>query len=162
MLTEQKKQFADNYLSCLNATEAAKKAGYKHKRAGGLRVKAHKLLKDPDISEYIKQKLKEKEEADIAKSTEILKFLTNCLRGGETEKMYFILRSGTTGKDGGYDDELVGKDVPIKLRDRLKAAELLSKINKMMDGNLDQKTQKVVINYNIPEKNIVLNEDDDD
>lgn len=160
MLTEQKKQFADNYLVCFNATEAARNSGYKHKRAGALRIKAYKLLKDGDVAKYIKQRLQEKEEADIAKSTEIIKFLTNCLRGGETEKMYFVLRSGTTGKDGSYDDELIYKDVPIKLKDRLKAAELLAKINKMMDGNVDQRTQKVVINYNIPEKNIELDNDE--
>jgi phage terminase small subunit len=156
MFTEKKKQFADNYLTCFNATESAIKAGYKNK---DISKKANKLLNDdPDIALYIKEKLKEKEEKDIAKRSEILKFLTNCLRGNETEPIPFVVRSGTTGKDGYYDDKIVIEDIPIKIKDRLKAAELLAKIHHLMDKNEETSTEKVIINYNIPKNNGVLDD----
>lgn len=159
MLTEKKKQFADYYLMCLNATESAKQAGYYNKTDKGLSLKGYQLLNDREIKEYISKSLKEKEEKAIAKSNEILIFLTDCLRGTITETNYYVLRSG---EGRSFDEEIVEQQTPIKIKDRLKAAELLAKINRLMDGNVS-KNNKVVINYNIPTSNILpLPEEDFD
>lgn len=64
MLTEKKKIFADEYLICLNATEAAIKAGFSEKTA---RSQGSRLLTDVDISTYLdaqRQKLQGKIELD--------------------------------------------------------------------------------------------------
>lgn len=159
MLTEKKKQFADYYLTCFNALEAAKNSGYINKTEQGLSKKGYQLLQDKYIKNYISETLKEKEEKAIAKSNEILMFLTDCLRGTATETNYYVLRSG---EGRSFDEEVVEQETPIKIKDRLKAAELLAKINRLMDGNVS-KNNKVVINYNIPTSNILpLPEEDFD
>lgn len=52
-LTDQKKLFADIYLTCLNATEAAKKAGYSEKTAYS---QGNRLLKDVEVRAYIDER----------------------------------------------------------------------------------------------------------
>lgn len=158
MLTEKKKQFADNYLTCFNATEAARKAGYYSTTKGGLRKKAFMLLKDKDIKEYVESRLKEKEANDIIKADELQKFLSDCIRGTETETHHFVLRSGVKGS---FDDEIIERQCPLKARDKIKAAELMAKIHKLMDSNTEQKAVKVVFDTNVPLKNKVVNHDDD-
>jgi len=54
-LTSQQKQFADEYLTDLNATRAAIRAGYSEKSA---RSKASQLLDDPDIHAYVSERQK--------------------------------------------------------------------------------------------------------
>ena len=58
-LTEKKKLFADHYLVNLNATEAAKLAGYSEKTAYS---QGHRLLKDVEVHAYIEERQKERAE----------------------------------------------------------------------------------------------------
>lgn len=63
-LTDKKKLFADHYLVELNATEAAKKAGYSEKTAYS---QGCRLLKDVDVRAYIdprQQKISDELEID--------------------------------------------------------------------------------------------------
>ena len=102
-LTEKQKAFADYYIECLNATEAARKAGYSKNTVGAI---GHENLKKPKIKEYIDKRLAEKDDERVAKQDEILEFLTAVMRN---------------------DTEYLEQYDPIEIRDRLKAAEKLGK-----------------------------------
>ena len=150
MLTERKKLFCDYYIISLNATDAARKAGYSSKSANGLKNKAYKLMKEPDIKEYIAERLKQKEADLIVKQNDILKYLSGCVLGLEKENKIYILRAGNKGN---YNDELIEKETDLQPRDRIKAAEIMAKIYKLMDKNENTEPQKVIIECNIPLKN---------
>lgn len=150
MLTQRKKNFCDYYIISLNATDAARKAGYISKTANGIKNKAYKLMKDPDIKEYIADKLKQKEAGLIVKQDDVLKYLSGVVLGTEKESKTFVLRSGIKGT---YDDKLETKEIDLQPRDRIKAAEIMAKIYKLMDKGENKEPQKVVISYDIPKKN---------
>ena len=114
-LNTRQKAFCEYYVACGNATESAIKAGYKEKYAG---VNADKLLKNTNVSKYIKKIMEEQANNRIAKAEEILEFLTATLRGEVTEEV-------VVGGFGKSETEKIIKNVD--LRDRLKAAELLGK-----------------------------------
>lgn len=77
-LTPKQKAFADYYLECGNATEAAKKAGYSEKTAGQT---GNENLKKPQISEYIAERIKDLDSKRVADANEALEFLTSVMRG---------------------------------------------------------------------------------
>lgn len=114
-LNARQKSFCEFYVASGNATESAIKAGYKEKYAG---VNADKLLKNTNISKYIKEITEEHTNNRIAKAEEILEFLTATLRGEVTEEV-------VVGGFGKSATEKISKNVDLK--DRLKAAELLGK-----------------------------------
>ncbi|MFB6364259.1 terminase small subunit [Paenibacillus elgii] len=113
-LTEKQKRFADYFIETGNASEAAKRAGYRGKNLN--RIASENLTK-PDIRKYIDVRIAEKDDARIAKQDEILEFLTSVLRGQVKEQ--FPLGMGM-GEQSLEKKELDGKD-------RIKAAELLGK-----------------------------------
>ena len=63
MLTPKQKAFADEYLKCGNATEAAKRAGYSGKYVG---YNADKLLKNTKIAEYMSQRQKQIDDSRLS------------------------------------------------------------------------------------------------
>ena len=67
-MTEKQKLFCEEYLIDLNATQAALRAGYSEKTAYSI---GNENLKKPEIQEYIQKRLKEKEDALIAKQDEV-------------------------------------------------------------------------------------------
>lgn len=77
-LTPKQKVFADYYIECGNATEAAKKAGYSEKTA---HVIGTENLKKPNISEYIAERTKPTEEKRIATADDVMIFLTAMMNG---------------------------------------------------------------------------------
>lgn len=77
-LTPKQKAFADEYLICGNATEAAKKAGYNPKSA---RQIATENLAKPSISAYIAERQKQIEDSRIADVKEVMEFYSSVLRG---------------------------------------------------------------------------------
>ena len=114
-LNARQKSFCEFYVASGNATESAIKAGYKEKYAG---ANADKLLKNTNVSKYIKKITEEHTNNRIAKAEEILEFLTATLRGEVTEEV-------VVGGFGKSAIEKISKNVDLK--DRLKAAELLGK-----------------------------------
>lgn len=101
-LTPKQKAFADYYIELGNATEAAIRAGYNKKTA---RQIGSMNLTKVDIKQYIEERLKQIEDARIAKGEEVLQYLTKVMRGEEKDQF-------------GLD---------ASLQDRTKAAELLGK-----------------------------------
>ena len=101
-LTPKQKAFADYYIETGNATEAARRAGYKGKNINRI---ASENLSKLDIKQYIDERLAKIEDARIAKGEEVLEYLTKVMRGEEKDQF-------------GLD---------ASLQDRTKAAELLGK-----------------------------------
>lgn len=77
-LTPKQKAFADYYIECGNATEAAKRAGYKERSAQ--QMGAENLSK-PVIADYIARRMSDLEAARVASADEVLKFYTSVMRG---------------------------------------------------------------------------------
>lgn len=77
-LTPKQKAFADEYLKCGNATEAAKRAGYKEKAAYATGAEN---LKKPQIIAYMAERQKQIDDARIADAAEVQRFYSAVLRG---------------------------------------------------------------------------------
>lgn len=77
-LTPKQKRFCDEYLKLGNATRAAKNAGYSEKTA--YRTGADNL-KVPHILDYINARQEQIASKDIADIEEIMKYLTDVMRG---------------------------------------------------------------------------------
>ena len=77
-LTPKQKAFADEYLKCGNATEAARRAGYKSSSA---RQIGTENLSKPSISEYIAERQRQIDNSRIADVKEVMEYLTSVMRG---------------------------------------------------------------------------------
>ena len=77
-LTPKQKAFADEFLKCGNATEAAKRAGYREQSA---RQMGTENLSKPSISSYIQERQKQIGDERIADIAEIQRFYSSVLRG---------------------------------------------------------------------------------
>lgn len=77
-LTPKQKAFADEFLKCGNATEAAKKAGYSKQSA---RQMGTENLSKPSVSSYIQERQKQIDDERIADIAEIQRFYSAVLRG---------------------------------------------------------------------------------
>ena len=75
-LTPKQKAFADYYIETGNATESAKRAGYKHPNVQGAQN-----LEKLSISAYIAERTKPTEEKRIATGDEVMEFFTAVMRG---------------------------------------------------------------------------------
>lgn len=117
-MTERQKRFCDFYIQTGNGAEAAIKAGYSEKTAKQI---ANENLTKPYLKNYIEEQLQKLEDARIADTQEVLKYLTSVMRGETTEEVVIVEGYG----DGCSSARKVEKDVGAK--DRLKAAELLGK-----------------------------------
>lgn len=77
-MNDRQKAFADYYIECGNATEAARKAGYSHPKQQGSR-----LLTNVDILGYIKSRTVPAEQKRIASGDDVLQFFTRVMHGEE-------------------------------------------------------------------------------
>ena len=112
-LTPKQKAFADEYLICGNATEAAKKAGYKERAAYAMGAEN---LKKHQISAYIAERQKQIEDSRIADVKEVMKFYSAVLRGEVKDQF----------------------DMDAAISDRLAAGrELMKRYEKSDDGRKD-------------------------
>lgn len=117
-LNGKQQRFADEYLIDLNATQAAIRAGYSKKTA---KEQGSRLLSNVNIKTYISERMKEKEKELIADQDEVLKYLTNVLRGKSQSEIVVVENIG----DFTSEARLIQKAPDEK--ERLKAAELLGK-----------------------------------
>ena len=133
-LTPKQRAFADYYIETGNATEAARRAGYKKPN-----VQGSQNLEKLSIKSYIEERVKASDEKRIAKGEEVLEYLTKVMRGEEKDQF-------------GLD---------ASLQDRTKAAELLGKRYRLF---VDKVEQKVDLNSTTKLDSILqqLEEDDDE
>ena len=83
------------YLACMNASEAARRAGYSAKTAAS---QAERLLRNVEISEAVKKALEEKNTALIATREERQKFWTMILRDDDSRMSDRLKASELLGK----------------------------------------------------------------
>ena len=131
-LTEKQKRFVDYYIETGNATEAARRAGYQGKNLN--RIASENLSK---LDTYIKERLDLKEDDRIAKQDEVLRYLTSVMRREYTENVVVTLMEekttyvpdehGTVRKQTIKHEIPQIVEIPAKLSDSNKAAELLGK-----------------------------------
>ena len=110
-LTPKQQAFADYYIETGNATEAARRAGYKKPN-----VQGSQNLEKLSIKSYIEERMKVLDEKRIAKGEEVLQYLTKVMRGEEKDQF-------------GLD---------ASLQDRTKAAELLGKRYRLFVEKVEQ------------------------
>ena len=101
-LTPKQKAFCEFYIETGNATEAAKKAGYKGQNLN--RIGTENLSKLV-IKKYLEKRISELDSKRIANADEVLEYLTKVMRGQEKDQF----------------------GLEISIQDRTKAAELLGK-----------------------------------
>ncbi len=77
-LTPKQRAFADYYLQCGNASEAARKAGYSEKTA--FRIGQENMQKLA-IKAYIGERMRPKNDKRVADLDEVLAYLTGVVRG---------------------------------------------------------------------------------
>ena len=146
-LSEKQKRFIDFFVETGNATEAARKAGYKAKTESAMRSIGSENLAKLDV--YIKERLSELEDARIAKADEVLKTLTRVLRREEKESTVVTCKTKRTYLDDTgrrvteEKEEPVIVEIPTPIREVNKAAELLGKRYGLY-------TDKVSVNGAIP------------
>lgn len=143
-LTAKQQRFCDEYLIDLNATQAAIRAGYSKKTA---RVIGQENLTKPAIRDYIEKRMAEKEKALIADQDEVMKYLTSVMRRELTESVVVTL----VEEKSTYEPDDEGKmrkqtvksekpeivEIPARLADANKAAELLGKAYALFTDKLD-------------------------
>ena len=117
-LTEKQKRFVDFYIETGNATESAKRAGYKEKAAYATGAEN---LKKPQIKAAISARIKELDDARTASAKEVLHFLSSSMRGEVQEDVVVV-----EGEGDGYSGARVLQK-QISASDRIKAAALLAK-----------------------------------
>lgn len=83
-LTPKQKAFADYYLETGNATEAARRAGYKQPH-----VQGSQNLEKLSISQYIAERQRQVEDKRIADISEVLQFFTSVMRGEVKDQFDF-------------------------------------------------------------------------
>ena len=117
-LTEKQKRFSDYYIETGNATESARRAGYKGKNLNNV---ASENLAKVGVKSYIDEKLKILQDERTASAKEVLEFLTKSMRGELDEEIVVVEGTG----DGTSEARKIKKQ--IGLRERIKSAELLGK-----------------------------------
>ena len=132
-LTPKQQAFADYYIETGNATEAARRAGYKKPN-----VQGSQNLEKLSIKSYIEERVKVLDEKRIAKGEEVLQYLTKVMRGEEKDQF-------------GLDPSL---------QDRTKAAELLGKRYRLFVDKVEQKVDATV--NSTAKLDSILNQLDDD
>ena len=134
-LTVKQQKFADEYIISGNATQAALKAGYAKRSA---RSVGNENLTKPDIKAYIDDQLKQLHAEKVDTQEQIMEFLSSVRRGEVTESV-------ATAK-GVFDN------VPVSIRDRIKAAELIGKRHAMWTERHELSGTVPQINFNIPKE----------
>lgn len=136
-LTERQKRFVDFYIKTLNASEAARKAGYSKKTAP--RTGAENLQK-PQIQAAIQKRLQKLESARIADTKEALEALTRVLRREEYEETQIAGRTKT-------DDPLkVTKVIKSKtdIRNVIEAAKTILEYDKLKQEASTVETVQII------------------
>ena len=144
-LSPKEEKFCRLYVRYMNGAKAARMAKYSEKSA---RQIASRLLTKDYIKnriEEIRKQVDDTEEKDIADAVEIQEILTMIIRGRATEEWQ-------TKKKNGEECEVSVTNGSARIKDRLKAVELLAKMKGLMK---DENSAISEIMPNINENEIV-------
>lgn len=102
MLTPKQKAFADYFIECGNATDAARKAGYSK---DACRQIATENLSKPSISSYIQERMAQQDADRVATADEVVRFYSSVMRGEVKDSF---------GLDASLSDRLKAADSLMK------------------------------------------------
>ena len=155
-LSEKQKLFCDEYLICLNATQAALRAGYSKATAryaskwinDPQKPTSHTKVKfNPEMRAYIDKRLEELEDEKIAKQDEILKYLTSVMRREKMENVVVTIKeektsyvpdkSGISRRHTVKTEKAQIVEIPTQIKDSNKAAELLGRTYGIYKDRID-------------------------
>jgi len=98
-LTLKQKKFADEYIISGNIYQSAVKAGYSENYVKG---NINKLLENVGVKTYIKKRLKEIDDKNIADQKEVLERLTKFGRREEFESVILMIYKATFDDNGNF------------------------------------------------------------
>lgn len=146
-MTNKEQLFIDEYLTDMNQTRAYKAVYTKVKNDNVAAAAASRLLKKPGIQEYIDERLKKISDEKIAKTEEVMQYLTSVMRREKKECVVVtIMEEKTTyvpDEKGTMRKQTIKKEtpqiveIPAKLSDANKAAELLGKVYGMYTDKVE-------------------------
>ena len=134
-MTEKQKIFADEYIICLNATKAYKKAYPNVKKDEVARANGSRLLTNANVKAYIDEQLEKLQSERVADQQEVLEYLTAVMRGKKTEPLLVL--------DGEGKQKVVDAIPPVQAR--TKAAELLGKRYRLFTDKQEVEVQGTVV-----------------
>lgn len=117
-LNERQRRFVDAYVKTGNASESIRQTGYKTTNSD---VSAAKLMKNPTVKKEIQRRLEEVHAANVVDARECHELLSRIIRGQETEETALSVGTGNSAR-------VERIKLPPRIRDRIKAAELMMKI----------------------------------
>lgn len=127
IIDPQMKRFADEYIKTGNGKQSALKAGYSDSSAA---TAASRLLRRQDVRAYMAQLQNDARNAAIADAREIQAILTAILRGETT--------------DPALDIKGQIHDLSTNSRERIKAADVLSKIQGLQSDTIHLETDQKI------------------
>lgn len=134
-MTEKQKIFADEYIVCLNATRAYKKAYPNVKKDEVARANGSRLLTKANVKAYIDEQLEKLQSERVADQQEVMEYLTAVMRGKKTEPLLVL--------DGEGKQKVVDAIPPVQAR--TKAAELLGKRYRLFTDKQEVEVQGTVV-----------------
>ena len=134
-MTEKQKIFADEYIICLNATRAYKKAYPNVKKDEVARANGSRLLTNANVKAYIDEQLEKLQSERVADQQEVMEYLTAVMRGKKTEPLLVL--------DGEGKQKVVDAVPPVQAR--TKAAELLGKRYRLFTDKQEVEVQGTVV-----------------
>lgn len=156
-MTEKQKRFADEYIIDLNATRAYKVAYPNVKSDETARVNSSRLLTNANVKAYVEEKLQEISDSKIADAKEVMEYLSSVMRREHKEFVVVTCKTRTSDYDDNGKKRIIDTEeprlveIPAKLSDANKAAELLGKRYSLFTDKLQvDGTSVVQILDNIP------------
>jgi len=150
-LTEKQKRFADEYLIDLNATRAYKAAYPNVKKDETARVNGSRMLTNANVKSYIDKKLEEIQSDKTADAQEVMEYLTSVMRREKNEFIVVTCKERISDYDENGKKRIIEKEmpevveIPAKLSDANKAAELLGKRYRLFVDKVEADVNQVVV-----------------
>lgn len=135
-MIEKKRIFAEEYVKTGNAYKSAVAAGYAESTA---KKQSARMLKDPEILEYLISVEDRYKSSKVAGTEEILAFLTSVMRGESTFEQTAVVGTGNGCS------EVVKVELTVSAKERVKAAELLGKRYGVWTDKVEQNTKAAVV-----------------
>lgn len=150
-MTEKQKRFADEYLIDLNATRAYKAAYPNVKKDETARVNGSRTLTNANVKKYIDKKLEEIKTEKTADAQEVMEYLTSVMRREKNEFIVVTCKERVSDYDANGKKRIIDKEIPevveipAKLSDANKAAELLGKRYRLFVDRVEADVNQMVV-----------------
>lgn len=128
-MNDRQRRFVDEYILCMNASEAARRAGYSPRSAGSI---GERLLKKAEIRTAIDKRLKAASSDKTLDQRALLEFLSAVVNGEVRDEQ---LMTRLIGKGCSVIER---HEFRASIKDRIRAAELLLRVQGAFDKAEEQ------------------------